>query len=217
MEIIKPLTEFYNIINSRGDILENVKIAIKTTHDFRRQQLDIENYYTNFTHMIHQGNNIVNGEDFLNHLEKIRNVRAYFKVLLSGLNNFENVLYKIQIKDNRKGVIPTLSQLYTLVNVPYKKNISVNILDDEKMIDDVLFKVKPDLNMVTCYSNIPLGNYNILKNYIYRYSVILNSPTGYIENEKSMHVKNRVKSSYFNLRQTTLNRSEIENLYKLTS
>lgn len=216
MEIIRPLTKFYEIINYKSDALENVKAAIKITHEFRKQQTDIENYYTNFTHMIHQDINI-NSDDFLSHLKEIRNVRAYFKVLLSGLNNFENVLYKIQLQNNRKGVIPTLSQLYTMVNIPYRKNISVSILNDEKLIDDELIKIKPDLNMVDCYSNIYLGNYNILKNYVYRYSIILNSPAGYIENEKDINVKNRVQSSYFNLRQTNLSKDIVQTLYKKTS
>ena len=212
MEIIRPLTSFYKSINNKNeDIVNNFKLAIESTHEFRRQQKDVENYYTNFTHIV---NKDINNDDFINHFSEIRFIRAYLNTLLNGLNNFENVLFKMQLKENRSGFIPTMTQLYTLVNRPYKKNISVDILRDEKEIDGSIIKCMPDANMMSCYYSLSLDNFNILRKYQLRYnSILVGMPNSYVENETHEKVLNRIRNSYFNLRPTSLTNQLIKEIY----
>lgn len=210
--LIRPLTDFHKKINDLSNP-SNISLlnGIESLHEFRRLQKDIEKYYNNYIHNLDYINDdALFKKDFI----ELRYVRAYFKILLESLNKFEDTLFLMQQNDNRNGVLPTISQLYKLLTVRYKKNIFVEIFSDSREINGIIYKAKQDINLVSCFKEIANGNLTGLKNYINRYNTLLIRPNSYVENERHEKIKNRLITSYYNLRDTNITKEKFNSLYE---
>ena len=209
--ITKPLFTFYQMINDKSELNVGKRVlnGILVTHQFRNEQLQVENYYTNYIHSYEK----VDPVTFYQGFKKLRYVRAIYKVLLESLNTFENVLYIMQLNDNRQGLLPTLPQLYKIITCKYKPHSDFKNLIEEKQINNKEHISSYDYRMLKCIFELRNSNYGILEHYIWRYNRLLGKAGSYLENEDLELITRRVNESYFNMRDTSITKEQIEMIY----
>ena len=215
IEIIRPLTEFSECINKKGNIVDNFREGLSKIKKFKEQLTLINGTHTNNGHDVL--NSDLNPVDFVNRFRKTVHVRHYIKILDASLESFNNSLKLIQVtKVQRKGKVPSLYQLNILLNTPYNDNNECAILNENfeyKSINNEIKQVilEPDCKMIKCWTNINKDS-KILQHYAYRYNRILNEREGYVYNKQAKFVLKRVEDSYYNTRNAYSN-DDVNKLY----